>query len=134
MEEVEEKLPPDLREKIQERRLQDPYWDVNHLHRFLLERAKIMRTIHGDKTRAVNQEPTKVKTAMTAANKLRQDQRRPPDKGRHQTLAPKCGFCPSTEHWGTACPRYSTLLQRMQRIFELKRCYICLYEHNANAC
>ncbi|KAH7711266.1 integrase core domain protein [Aphelenchoides avenae] len=102
LEEMEEKIPPDLREKIQERRLNDPKWNVMKLHHFLMDRAAILRAIHGDQGRSSSQDTSKVKTAVTTSAQPRQEPKTvrfsklPPNRDRVQTSAPKCVFCPST--------------------------------------
>ncbi|KAH7718166.1 Pao retrotransposon peptidase family protein [Aphelenchoides avenae] len=134
LEEIEEKLPPSLREKIHERKRNDPHWDITKLHAFLLERAAISRAIHGDKVRTEPPDSTKVKTAATAAQQRPGQNRGRPPLRKDTALSPKCVFCPSTAHWGSQCPKYDTLISRISRILELKRCYVCLNEHSSDTC
>ncbi|KAH7668190.1 integrase core domain protein, partial [Aphelenchoides avenae] len=121
LEELEEKLPPDLREKIQGRRRCDPNWNEVDLHHFLLERAAILRAIHGDKGRSSAQDTSKVKTAVATAAKPRDDFRRsgaPPGRNRMQTPNMECVFYPSNDHGDQ----------------KLGKCYICLNKHKADSC
>ncbi|KAH7723309.1 Pao retrotransposon peptidase family protein [Aphelenchoides avenae] len=134
LEELEEKLPPDLRREVFRRRSSDRLWDIVKLEAYLLEEVDILRATYGDeKGHSSGPDATKTRTAVafTPRNNgpVRSNTR--PTK---TSATPMCVFCPSRDHWGSNCTKFATISDRIKRIIELRKCYFCLNDHLADVC
>ncbi|KAH7723906.1 Pao retrotransposon peptidase family protein [Aphelenchoides avenae] len=133
LEELEEKLPPDLRKEVSRRRSRDRLWDIIKLEAYLLEEVDILRATYGDKGHSSGTDATKTRTAVAFTPR----NNGPPRSSTRPTktsVTPMCVFCPSRDHWGSNCTKFASISDRIRRITELRKCYFCLNDHLADVC
>ena len=123
---LEKKLPPGIRLKLEEAKLVFPDWNVNIMREKLHELIKLRERVYEDNeyksskgngfVRETRQRPTiqSIKSSFNKSTELKNEKRKFP-----------CAFC-RRDHYHDECTKYKTIGNRKERISELKLCPRCL--------